>query len=264
MSIPEYFKDKGCERCTGGYGLEFDFTMAFQPIVDFETQSIFAYEALVRGLNGESALSILEKVNAENMYRFDQACRVKAIELAAKLQMPTFLSINFLPNAVYQPERCIQTSLEAAKFYGFPTNKIIFEVTEVEKIHNVQKIRSIVEYYKQLHFQTAIDDFGSGYSNLDLLADFRTNFVKLDMHLVREIDSNRPKNIIVRGIVDVCRQLEVEVIAEGVEKLSELSCLRDLGIRYYQGYYFARPSLESLPEVPPEKFQLAAACPNVR
>ena len=110
-----------CSNCTDEESLGFDFTMAFQPIINCQTNSIFGYEALVRGLNNESAYSVISKVNDANRYTFDQLCRIKAIALAAKLGVDSMLSINFLPNAIYKPERCIRTTLEAAKKYNFPT-----------------------------------------------------------------------------------------------------------------------------------------------
>ena len=107
--------------------------MAFQPIVDVKTRQIFAYEALVRGLNNESASAVFSLVNETNRYRFDQTCRVKAVKLASALGMTCNLSINFMPNAVYRPELCIRTTLQAAETYSFPIERIIFEITEGEK-----------------------------------------------------------------------------------------------------------------------------------
>ncbi len=130
-----------CEHCTHKGDLDFDFTMAFQPIVNCQTKTIFGYEALVRGLHNESAFSIISKVNDDNRYLFDQLCRIKAIALAAKLNLDSMLSINFLPNAIYKPERCIRTTLDAAKNYNFPANKIMFEFTEVEKIEDSSFIK---------------------------------------------------------------------------------------------------------------------------
>src|SRR4051812_35239941 len=106
---PEKLK---CEQCVSGAGLDFEFDYAYQPIVDVRSKTTFAHEALVRGLAGESAGEVLSRVNDSNRYRFDQACRVKAVAGAARLEMSEYLSINFLPNAVYRPELCIRTTLE--------------------------------------------------------------------------------------------------------------------------------------------------------
>lgn len=100
-----------CSAWRRGKELDFEFSMAFQPIVDLRDNSIFAYEALVRGCDGSGAAAILGKVNKQNRYAFDQACRFKAVELASRLQIPCFFSINFLPNAVYQAATCIRATL---------------------------------------------------------------------------------------------------------------------------------------------------------
>ena len=99
-----------CSGCDNASELDFEFEYAYQPIVQFASRSVFAHEALVRGPNGESAASILARVNMGNQYRFDQECRMKAVAGAAALGMQELLSINFLPNAVYRPEICIQST----------------------------------------------------------------------------------------------------------------------------------------------------------
>ena len=223
--------------------------MAFQPIVNVKTKQTFGYEALVRGLNNESAYSIIEKVNDSNRYLFDQLCRVTAIALAAKLKLESMLSINFLPNAIYKPERCIRTTLEAAKKHGFSTKKIMFEFTEGEKITDSKFIKQIVEYYNKSGFTTAIDDFGAGHSGLGLLADFQTNIAKLDMGLIRNIDQDKSRQIVVKHCVDLFRDLNITPLAEGIETREEMEFLKECGIDLMQGYFFAKPGFESLPQV---------------
>lgn len=238
-----------CSQCANKEALDFDFTMAFQPIINCQTREIFGYEALVRGLNNESAYSIISKVNDHNRYLFDQLCRVKAIALAAKLNIQTMLSINFLPNAIYQPERCIRTTLAAAKEYNFPTERIMFEFTEVEKLDDNKHIQRVVEYYQKLGFTTATDDFGSGYSGLNLLADFQTDIIKFDMELIRNIDQEPVRQAIVRSCLTMFADLKVTPLAEGIETLGEYHWLRAAGIELMQGYLFAKPGFERLPEV---------------
>lgn len=81
----------GCSACRDGHGLGFPISMAFQPIVNLSTGKIFAHEALVRGPTGESAGSLLGQLNRDNLYPFDQACRITALEWAAKLQVPAMV-----------------------------------------------------------------------------------------------------------------------------------------------------------------------------
>lgn len=235
-----------CKECLNGEGLPFSFSMAFQPIVDAEKQEIYSYEALVRGINGEGAFTILNQVTPELLYRFDQACRVKAIELAAKLRVPTYLNINFLPNAIYKPETCIRTTFEACKEYNFSSEKIIFEVTEQEKVSNRKHLVNIFQEYRKMRFQTAIDDFGEGYSGLALLAEFQPDFIKIDRSLIQEIQNYQAKQHILKGILQIARDLNIKVEAEGVETKAEYLFLREMGVRYFQGYYFAKPIFENI------------------
>lgn len=238
-----------CSACRDGKELDFEFSMAFQPIVDLRDNSIFAYEALVRGCDGSGAAAILGKVNEQNRYAFDQACRVKAVELASRLQIPCFVSINFLPNAVYQAATCIRATLEAARRYGFPTERLIFEITENEELVDKEHLKSIIREYRLKGFKTAIDDFGAGYSGLNLLAEFQPDIIKLDMALVRSICTDPVRQAIVKGILGVCIALNIDVIAEGVETKAELQQLLALGINFYQGYLFAKTEYETLPKV---------------
>ena len=239
----------GCKDCSQDVELGFDFTMAFQPIVNINTGQIFAHEALVRGLNNESSGQVFQYVNEQNRYRFDQICRVKAIELAAQLKIDCLLSINFMANAICDPKLCIQTTLEAAELYEFPLKQILFEITEGEKVENLPLTQSIICHYQSSGFLTAIDDFGSGYAGLSLLADLQTDLIKLDIALVRDIHTSKSKQAIVKGILQVCRDLNIQIIAEGIETRDELNILRDFGVELFQGYFFAKPAFRALAEV---------------
>jgi len=245
-------KDKGCRACRDGAALDFDFTMAFQPILDIGSGHVWAYEALVRGPNGEPAGTILERVTDATRYQFDQAARVKAIELAGRLfprDSDTRLSINFMPNAVYEPNACIRASLEAARRVDFSYRRLMFEFTEQERFHDIEHVKRIVAAYRQQGFLTALDDFGAGFAGLNLLANFRPDLIKIDMELVRGIDTDSGRNAIVAGITAIARALGVTVLAEGIETAAERDALRSLGITLMQGYHFAKPQLEALPPV---------------
>lgn len=245
----------GCKRCRDKQPLGIDISMAFQPIVELSSGRIFAHEALVRGVNGEPAGEVFKYVDDDNLYQFDQTCRIKAIELAARIGVQSHVSINFMPNAVYQAETCIQRALEAAERYGLPLENIIFEVTEADRVPDRNHLRNILEYYKKRGFKTAIDDFGDGYAGLNLMADFVPDLVKLDMGLIRDIDSDKQRHLIVRHIVRLCEELGPRVIAEGVETRAERDTLRDLGVDLFQGYYFAKPAFEAKAALDPESLK---------
>lgn len=233
-----------CAGCRDGQGFQTPFSMAFQPIVDVGSGQVFAYEALVRGIDGAGAGAIIAQVNDQNRYAFDQQCRVKAIELAsARAPAGSKLSINFMPNAVYEPRACIRMTLATADRVGFPLNRIIFEFTESEKIDTAHLL-NILKTYKDIGFSTAIDDFGAGYAGLNLLAMFQPDIVKLDMDLVRGIDSNKAKRIVVSHTLAMLRDFGITAVCEGVETAEEMKVLRDLGVNLIQGYFIARPAFE--------------------
>ncbi|RZJ15357.1 MAG: EAL domain-containing protein [Acidovorax sp.] len=245
------FEPVGCQSCRDKTQLPFEFTMAFQPIMDLERDRPFAYEALVRGINGEPAGTVLSWVDDANRYRFDQACRVKAIELASRLGLAALpecrLSINFLPNAVYRAETCIRATMEAAQEFDFPHNRIMFEVTEGEQLRNGAHLKSIFNEYRRRGLITAIDDFGAGYAGLNMLAQFQPHVLKIDMELIRNLNDDPVRQAIVAGIALVCQKLSIDIVAEGVETSAESAYLRSMGIQYQQGYLFAKPGWETLP-----------------
>lgn len=237
-----------CDGCRNGDEFPIQFTMAFQPIVDVAAGRIWGYEALVRGLDGQGAGAVLAAVNDENRYRFDQACRVKAIELAGQKSprgSEAKLSINFMPNAVYEPAACIRASLAAAARVKFDPKRLMFEFTENEKISDSMHLQNIIASYKRMGFTTALDDFGAGFAGLGLLAQFQPDLIKIDMELVRGVATSPARRIIIKGIVDMAAALGVIVLAEGVETESELLTLRAAGIKLIQGYFFAKPEIET-------------------
>jgi len=220
--------------------------MAYQPVVDFAARQIYAYEALVRGPNGESAASVLAHLTDDNRYAFDQGCRSKAIETAARLGLDRRLNINFMPNAVYHPVACLRITLAAARDNAFPSNLITFEFTEDERITDRDHLKAIIEAYHRHGFQTALDDFGAGYAGLSLLADFQPDTIKIDRCLVEDIDTRKASQAIVAGVLKTADMLGLEVVAEGVERRAELATLRQLGVQRFQGYLFARPTIGRL------------------
>jgi EAL domain-containing protein (putative c-di-GMP-specific phosphodiesterase class I) len=233
-----------CANCAPSEELDLEFTFAFQPIVDVRSETIFSYEALVRGRNNESAKWVLDQVNDANRYRFDQACRVAAIALAARLGVASNLNINFMPNAVYRPENCIRTTFAAAKKYQFPIERVVFEVVENDPLAESSRLVEIMTEYKRFGFLTAIDDFGAGFRDLQLLTAFQPDVLKLDMQLIRDIERDRARQAVVRGVIGMCRELGIRPLAEGVETEAEYGWLADAGIELYQGYLFARPAFE--------------------
>lgn len=247
-----------CSACKDGVEKPVAFSMAFQPIVDVQIGSVYAYEALVRGPAGESAYSVLSQITDSNRYAFDQSCRVQAIRLASRLGLldtGAKLSINFLPGAVYSPAACIRLTLKTAEECHFPYDRLIFEFTEAEKVNDPRHLQAIAREYHKHGFAIAIDDFGAGFANLNLLADLESNMLKLDMELIRNIHLRPRAQAIVRSFVVICAQFGMALVAEGIETVEEYTTLRECGVTLMQGYLLAKPSFEHLPRpvlpVPP-------------
>ncbi|MEP6781487.1 MAG: EAL domain-containing protein [Gemmatimonadaceae bacterium] len=225
------------------------FTHAFQPIVDTATKSIFAHEALMRGLDNTSAHSILSGLDEASHKWADRRSRTQAIALASSLGMTSSLSLNALPESLGDEiDQAASLGAHAATS-NFPLDRIIIEITEYQVIADLKRFSDIVAQYRRLGIQLAIDDFGAGHSGLNLLADFQPDLIKLDMNLVRDIQSRGPRQSIVRAIIQVCEDLAIDVIAEGIETIDEYLWFEGNGVRLFQGYLFARPGFESLPSV---------------
>ena len=132
----------------------------------------------------------------------------------------------------------------------------MFEVTEQERVFDVAHLNRIVSHYSSCGFTTAIDDFGAGFAGLGLLAEFPPHVLKLDRGLVQEIHTNPMRQAIVAGILPVTQKMNIRLVAEGVETREELDLLVSLGIDTFQGFLFARPGFETLPEVDFSSFEL--------
>jgi EAL domain-containing protein (putative c-di-GMP-specific phosphodiesterase class I) len=223
------------------------FSYAFQPIVDVITREVYSYEALIRGRVDEPAFRVLERVPASAKYQFDADSRVAAIALAVHLGLNCHLNLNFLPQGLNASDSSVTSTLAAAARHALPIDRVILEVTEGEVIADYAHLGRQLNEFRSMGLKVAIDDFGAGYSGLNMLADFQPDQIKIDMNLVRGIEKHGPRQSIVRAVVQVCGDLGIDVIAEGVESLAEYAWFAEHGVRLFQGYLFAKPGFESLP-----------------
>lgn len=226
---------------------EIAFSFAFQPIVNVASGNIVSFEALVRGPDNESAGQIFKQISADDLYEFDELLRLRAIPLAAELGVACKLNLNLLPGSIAASDAAIASTVAMARQCGVDPERITLEVTESEIIDDVARFVDIVNEYRSLGVQISIDDFGAGYSGLNLLADFQPDNIKLDISLVRNIDKRGPRQAIIRGINRTCCDLGIEILAEGVETLAEYWWFREEGIELFQGYLFAKPGFQHLP-----------------
>jgi len=226
-----------------------EFTFAFQPIVDVKMREVISYEALVRGLANESAFQILQQVPADTLFEFDRNARTKAILLAMRLGIKCDINLNLLPQSLSDSPESILSTLETARSVGLSVKRLNLEVTEGEIINDASHFTKLMNEHRGRGLKVAIDDFGAGYSGLNLLADFQPDQVKLDMNLIRGIERHGPRQAIVRAINQICFDLGIDVIAEGVETELEYAWLASEGIYLFQGYLFSKPAFESFSSV---------------
>ncbi len=235
------FKTKG--------NIGFKFSFAFQPIVDARNREIISFEALVRGPHGEPSASVFAQVPKCDFPRFDELCRSKAIYLASRLKIPNRLNLNLSAQSIYEIDLSITTTFQASINTGIPVERIVFEVLEMESLTDQRNLLQYLRLIQDFGFITAIDDFGAGYSGLKLLAEFQPNYIKLDRFLIGNIHQDLIKQSVFSGVKHICDRLAIEIVAEGVENAGEYHWLREAGVSIFQGYYFARPAFEALPDV---------------
>jgi EAL domain-containing protein (putative c-di-GMP-specific phosphodiesterase class I) len=229
------------------------FSMAFQPIVNVLEGTTFAFEALVRSESGENAQSVLSRVPPRNFHLFDKACRSRAMAEAMRsgllLHPSQKLCVNVNPNAAVSVHSHLRLTCDEAVGIGFPLDRLVLELVEDDEICDFDGLKRIVDDYRSYGVKIAMDDFGAGYSGLKLLSKLQPDIVKLDMALISRLNEDRTSQVIVKAIVQACTELEIVTIAEGVETLETAMRLRDMGVVYQQGYYFAKPGFEFLPQV---------------
>ncbi len=222
------------------------YSFAFQPIVHTPSNTIYSYEALLRGRENQPAGSVLEKVPAEKRVEFHEQCRIDAVSMARRLGIRTRLNINFPPSNINSSPTAITSILKAAEQNIIKPSDIILEILESEIIKDYEQFRENIIDYRRSGMAFALDDFGAGYAGLNLLAEYQPDFVKLDIMLIRNIEKSGPRQAIIHGIIRTCTGLGIDIIAEGVETPEEYAWLKNQGIEYFQGFLFARPALEKL------------------
>ena len=239
-------------KTSGDIGFEFSF--AFQPIVDARNREIISFEALVRGPHGEPSATVFAQVPICDFPRFDEVLRREAIYLASRLKIPNLLSLHLSTPGLYEIDLNITATFQASINSGIPVENIIFEVLETDNLTDQRNLVKYLQLIQDLGFKTAIDDFGAWYSGLKLLVKYQPNYIKLDRQLIGDIHHNSVKQSVFSGIAEICKRLSIEIVAEGVEKAGEYYWLREAGVSIFQGYYFARPAFEALPDVANKAF----------
>jgi len=220
----------------------------FQPVFQNDCRSVWGYECLMRGLADDGSWlmpkQLLEWAAQERLiFMLDRVCRETHIRnAAAVLPDDVAILINFLPTAIYEPTFCLRTTIAAAKSAGIEPKRVIFEVVETEKVRDSDHLASILNEYRKSGFRVALDDVGSGFAGLTMLADLNPDLIKIDRELVQGAAKSEMHRIIVRALVQIARDSGCLILAEGVETEAELALMKSFGVDLFQGFLLGRPA----------------------
>jgi EAL domain-containing protein (putative c-di-GMP-specific phosphodiesterase class I) len=223
-----------------------DVSIAFQPIIDASSAKVWGYEALTRGSDGRNYPAIVAGMTERKRMAFDKLVTMKALREAGRLGLTrngAKITLNVRPTMDHAAVDAAFVA-RAARHFKVPLNAIVLELTEDAKL-SCDDFRKVIELHRLLGISTGIDDFGSGYSGLNVLASCGAAMVKLDRQLISGIDHDESKQMIVESFTMLCTRLGSMVVAEGVETHEEAVTLRKRGIHMMQGYYFGRPTVGS-------------------
>ncbi|MBC8059461.1 MAG: GGDEF domain-containing protein [Clostridiaceae bacterium] len=223
-----------------------EITTVFQPIVNLNNAEIIGYEALSRGPL-DSPLYLPDKLfkaadNFNKSWELESLCRTKAIEKSSNLSKDKYLFLNVDPQ-IFKDEKFKKGfTKEFLACHNMSPDSIIFEITEKTAIEDYNSFKIALNNYVNQGYKIAIDDTGAGYSGLKTLAETKPHYIKIDMDLVRNIDTDTFKQAIMKTFVSLSNATNMKLIAEGIETKEELITLINLGVYAGQGFFLLRPA----------------------
>lgn len=214
-------------------------TMLYQPIVRWSKRKVFAYEALVR--SGEPTLA-----NPDDL--LDAAERLgRVLELGRAIRAHVAATLESNPNVGQVFVNLHTLELDDRELYQLKSpfskaaGRIVLELTERASLDQIRDVQNKVMSLREMGFRIALDDLGAGYAGLTAFAQLQPDVVKLDMSLIRNVNREPTKQRLIRSMTQVCGELGMLVVAEGVETEAERDTVLDAGCDLLQGYLFARP-----------------------
>lgn len=219
----------------------------FQPIVSCADPSdVHGHECLMQAEVESGAVSpglMLDlAAGAGLLFQLDLAARRSAVVSAAAHALPARVFINFTPNAIYSPHSCLNSTVRMVDELGMRRDQVVFEIIESERLPETAHMKRIVGYYREQGFGVALDDVGAGYSSLSPLLELRPDYVKIDRALIECVDREPDKALVARKLLETAQELDIQTIAEGIERREEWEWVRAHGADFVQGYLFARPA----------------------
>ena len=222
-------------------------TYHFQPIIDAKDGSVFAYEALMRVdlPTLHSPADVLRLAREENCLHeveritfFRASSAYQALENAGKVVPSALLFVNSIASQYLTPDELSESSARYASILP----RIVIEITEEEVLD--PKALRIKQTIRGSSGAFALDDYGSGYSNERSLLELSPNYIKIDLSIIRDIDTDANKRQIVSNTVSYAHQRGMKVVAEGLETADEVRTVLSLGVDLLQGFFLAMPQVE--------------------
>ncbi|MGQ0562092.1 MAG: EAL domain-containing protein [Gemmatimonadota bacterium] len=230
----------------------------YHPIIVTQTEDIYGYEALARGIHRElrSPEVLFEVAEEANMiWELSRLLRKRAVEgMIHDLHEGQFLFLNIDPHDFDDPAF---RSLDPVELGIADPSKVVLEITERTAIKDYPRFQEYLAAFREQGFRFAVDDAGSGYAGLGSIANLAPDYIKLDISLIANIDSNFLKQNLVETMVNFADGQGALVIAEGVERREEFETVKELGVHYTQGFLFHRPRYAGAQQLPTARFQHA-------
>lgn len=218
---------------------------------------VIGYEALLRGVGPTGPLMPHALFGAAEqagwLHVLDRIGRTTALRGAAGWLGTDLLFVNFLPTSIYRPQVCLRTTEQAAHEAGLRLEQLVFEVTESERVTDLDHLADVFAYYRERGCKVALDDLGAGYSSLNMLVQLQPDVVKLDKDLVQRLP-DKVSSAVVTAVVEITHSYGGQVLAECVETAEQAAAAQDLGVDLGQGWHFGRPQHRTpSPAAPPIK-----------
>lgn len=217
----------------------------FQPIVSMQTQQIIGYEALIRGPSDSplhSPVKLFESAcHCQMLESLEMLCRDISISEYSRQQGQGLLFLNVNPLLLLQSDHPSGLTLGLLAKYGLDPSQVVIELSEQYQVDDSDLLLKAVHHYRELGFQIAIDDLGSGFSGLKLWSELKPDIIKIDRYFISQLEQDPTKKAFVRTIIELAKTTGARVVAEGIETQAEFLVCRELGADFAQGYLLARP-----------------------
>jgi diguanylate cyclase (GGDEF)-like protein len=219
----------------------------YQPIVSMMDGSVYAHEALIRGPQGtplHTPDALMRAAADEGLgYEFEYACLIAALRTWGSLRMVGRLFVNISANALthLHSQQGSDDLLKLISSMGVAARMLVLEITEHERVADMDHLADVVRQLRTLGMSLALDDFGDGRSSLRLWSQLKPEVVKIDKYFTKDISEHGDKLKTIQALQQIASVFGSELVAEGIETAEDMRVLRDLGISYGQGYFLGYP-----------------------